>query len=360
MEYKNILIIKMSALGDVMHALPCAEALRKLYPDAKISWIVHPQFGAFIPEPPTVDEVIYFDKVKFNKMPFLQKISYAYRLRQDLRNGKFDLVIDLQGLFKSAVISWMTGCPKRIGYNDMREGSGVISRAIHGANEKGHVVQQYLDVIRFLGSDVKEPTFPMPALKEEKQQMTERLQKEYPEIDWQKTVVLVPGAGWVTKEWPVEHFAELARRLIQDGNTIILVGGPAETAKGEAIEKAFENDKGLINLIGKTKLLELAALMGLVSFCVGGDTGPVHTAAAMGCRLIALFGPSSAHRAGPYGRFVTIISSSEKCCPCFKRKCPINKNCMDKITVDEVYKACKLQSNNNRKAGKGGDENDRA
>lgn len=323
-----------------MHALPCADALRKLYPNAKISWIVHPQFAAFIPEPPTVDEVIYFDKVNFNKLSISGKVKEFFRLQRELQAKKFDLVIDLQGLFKSAVIAWLTGCPTRIGYNDMREGSGLISRAIHGVKDKGHIVQQYLDVIRFLGSDVQEPTFPMPTLIDEREKIRELLLSKTPNIDWQKTVVLVPGAGWITKEWPVEHFTEIAKRLIQDGNTVILAGGLAETAKGEAIEKALNNN-GLINLIGKTNLRELAALMGIVSLCVGGDTGPVHIAAAMGCKIVALFGPSSGHRAGPYGKMVIIITSSESCCPCFKRKCPIQKNCMDKITVNEVYALCR-------------------
>ena len=340
MTYKNILIIKMSALGDVIHAIPCADALRKLYPEARISWLVHPQFSAFVPEPPMVDEVIFFNKAEFNELSFSDKIKKLCSLRRELHAKKFDLVIDLQGLFKSAVIAWLTGCPNRIGYNDLREGSGFISKAIHGPNDKGHVIQQYLDVIRYLGSDVKEPVFPMPTLTSEKQQMRDLLLSEKPNINWQKTVALVPGAGWVTKEWPTEHFVELARRLIADGNTVILAGGPAEVAKGEEIEHTLDSVM-VINLIGKTKLRELAALMGIVSLCVGGDTGPVHIAAAMGRRIVALFGPSSGHRAGPYGKKVTIINSNEKCCPCFKRKCPINKNCMEKITVDEVYAACK-------------------
>ena len=340
MIYNNILVIKMSALGDVMHAIPCADALRKLYPTAKITWIVHPQFGAFIPERPIVDEVIYFDKADFSKQGVQGKIKGIFALWRELKKRNFDLVIDLQGLFKSAVIAFLTGCPTRIGYNDMREGSGLISKAIHGPNDKEHVVQQYLDVIRFLGSQVEEPTFPMPSLHAEKEKMRRILLSKQNEIDWSKTVVLVPGAGWVAKEWPEIYFASLANKLIADGQTVILAGGPAELPKADIIGNQVTEGK-VINLIGKTSLRELAALMGIVSLCVGGDTGPVHIAAAMGCRIIALFGPSSGHRAGPYGAKVIIISSSDNCCPCFKRKCPLQKNCMSMITVDEVYAACK-------------------
>ena len=103
MEYKNILLIKMSSLGDILHSLPFADALRRRYPKAKITWLVHPQFAGFLPDPPVIDEVIYFDKVKFNKMGLCDKLHYFREMRALLHSRHFDLVIDLQGLFKSAV-----------------------------------------------------------------------------------------------------------------------------------------------------------------------------------------------------------------------------------------------------------------
>lgn len=335
MEYQNILLIKMSALGDVMHALPCAAALRELYPKAKITWIVHPQFSTFIPEPPIVDEVICFDKKAFSKMTLRDKLREILRMRNLLREKKFDLVLDLQGLFKSAVIAWLTGCPNRYGYNDMREGSWLVSKPVHGENDHAHIVQQYLDVIRFLGSKVEEPDFPMPALTEEKKRVQEILLSSFGDIDKEKLVAIVPGAGWITKEWPIESYIDLSERLIKKDRNIVLIGGTAELDKGEKIVAALPKEK-VLNLINKTNLKELAALMGNVGLCIGGDTGPVHIAAAMGTRIIALFGASSGHRAGPYGKYVTIISTDEKCAPCFKRKCPLHKNCMEKIQVAQI------------------------
>ena len=338
MEYKNILIIKMSALGDVMHALPCAAALRELYPKAKISWLVHPQFGTFVPEPPYVDEVIYFDKKAFSKMGIGGKLQEFTRMRKLLREKHFDLVLDLQGLFKSAVMAWLTGCKNCLGYNDMREGSHLISRPIHGPNDKGHIVQQYLDVIRYLGSNVNEPVFPMPPLVAEKQKMEKMLKEYFPEADASDIVALVPGAGWVTKEWPEAYFIDLGKALLLQGKYLLLIGGPAEENKGKQICDALPKDR-VLNLIGKTNLKELAAVMGSIGLCIGGDTGPVHIAAAMGCRIIALFGASSGHRAGPYGKNVTIISTDVECAPCFKRKCPLKKNCMERISVEQVLKS---------------------
>lgn len=120
MEYKNILLIKMSSLGDILHTLPFAAALRQRFPKAKITWLVHPQFAGFVPDPPVIDEIIYFDKVKFNKMNLLAKLAYFQEMRRLLHSKKFDLVIDMQGLFKSAVLAAISGCSDRIGYCEMR------------------------------------------------------------------------------------------------------------------------------------------------------------------------------------------------------------------------------------------------
>ena len=175
MDYKNILIIKMSSLGDVIHTLPFSAALRRLYPKARISWLVHPQFSGFLPDPPTIDKIIYFDKVAFNKLGILQKISFLRKFRQELHAEKFDLVIDMQGLFKSAVIAALTGCPNRIGYCEMREGSGLVSKAICGLHSEDHVIERYLDVVRYLGADVKDIDFPLPDLAREEKSERKKL-----------------------------------------------------------------------------------------------------------------------------------------------------------------------------------------
>lgn len=214
MEYRNILLIKMSSLGDILHTLPFAAALRKRYPKAKITWLVHPQFAGFVPDPPVIDEVLYFDKVKFNKLGFSDKLKYFCEMRSLLHSKHFDLVIDMQGLFKSAVLAAISGCDNRIGYCEMREGSGLVSKAIGGTHSKDHVIERYLDVARYLGAKVDsldDVEFPMPDLSTETASVQHKLQ----EAGWQggDYVVIVPGARWWTKEWPVEHYIELAKSL---------------------------------------------------------------------------------------------------------------------------------------------------
>lgn len=334
MEYKNILIIKMSSLGDVIHALPFSATLRKLYPKAKITWLVHPQFAGFVPDAPTIDEVIFFDKVAFNKMGFLGKINFLRTFRQELHDKHFDLVIDLQGLFKSAVIAWLTGCPNRIGYCEMREGSGLVSKAICGEHSQEHVIERYLDVARYLGADVEKIDFPLPNLDKEAVSVRDKLiiagmkDKDY--------VVFVPGARWETKEWPPEHYATLADKVTADGTYVVLAGGPDETEKAELIKATAENDK-IIDLTGKTSLRELAALIKGCKVYISGDTGPLHFAAALKKPLIAMYGPTKAERTGPYGGDnITVLTSPANCAGCLKKHCS-DWHCMYDITPEMVY-----------------------
>ncbi len=333
MEYKNILLIKMSSLGDILHSLPFAAALRGRFPHAKITWLVHPQFAGFLPDPPVIDEVIYFDKVKFNKMGLCAKLQYFKEMRALLHSKRFDLVIDLQGLFKSAVLAAISGCDNRIGYCEMREGSKFVSRPICGSHSREHVIERYLDVARYLGANVDEIEFPLPDLTKESKAVAEKLKNKGLEGDY---VVMVPGARWETKVWPPENYAALADKIIAGGASVVLAGGPDDAPKGEAIQNSCKSGR-LINLIGQTSLRELAALIKGCSFYISGDTGPLHFAAALKKPLIAMYGPTKADRTGPYGsKNSTVIISPAKCAGCLKKHCS-DWHCMYDITPQMVY-----------------------
>ena len=335
MDYKNILIIKMSSLGDVIHTLPFSAALRRLYPKARISWLVHPQFSGFLPDSPTIDKIIYFDKVAFNKMGSLQKINFLRKFRQELHAERFDLVIDMQGLFKSAVVAALTGCQNRIGYCEMREGSGFVSKAICGSHSDDHVIERYLDVARYLGADVKDIDFPLPDLAREEQSVRKKLADKG--VTEQEYVVFVPGARWETKEWPSEHYAALADKVTQDGTFVVLAGGPDEKEKAALIDAAAETDR-IIDLTGQTSLRELAALIKGCQVFISGDTGPLHFAAALKKPLVAMYGPTKADRTGPYGSDkATVLVTPAACAGCLKKHCN-DWHCMGDITPEMVYK----------------------
>ena len=329
MEYNNILIIKMSSLGDVLHTLPFVAVLRDRFPKARLTWLVHPQFGAFVPDPPVVDEVIYFNKVKFNKLSICDKWSYFWEMRTLLHSKKFDLVIDMQGLFKSAVLAAISGCDNRIGYCEMREGSGFVSKAITGPHANDHVIERYLDVARYLGCSVNKIQFPMPDLQKEwlaVQGKSEAVIKPY--------VILVPGARWKTKKWSSEYFSRLAEMILCDGKQVVLAGGPEDESLGKQIS---ELSPGVANLTGKTSLRELGALIQHCAGYISGDTGPLFIAAAMKKPLIALYGPTRPDRTGPYGGAeATIITAPLSCAGCLKKHCD-NWLCMKAITPEMVF-----------------------
>ena len=336
-EYKNILIIKMSSLGDILHTLPSVAVLRKCFPKARLTWLVHPQFSAFVPDPPMVDEVIYFDKVKFNKMGLAEKWSYFKEMRALLHSKKFDLVIDMHGLFKSAVLAAISGCDNRIGFCAMWEGSGFVSKPIRGPHAKGHAIEQYLDVVRYLGCPVDEISFPMPDLQKEWQSVQKKA-----EAVKEPYVVLVPGARWDTKVWSTEYFAKLADMILQDGKQVVVAGGPEDAPLGAQIAKLAP---GVTDLTGKTSLRELGALIQHCTVYISADTGPLFIAAAMKKPLIALYGPTRPDKTGPYGsEDAVVITSPVSCAGCLKRHCS-HWICMSSITPEMVFEDYKKKIN---------------
>jgi heptosyltransferase-1/heptosyltransferase-2 len=320
----------MSSLGDVLHTLPFAAALREVYPDARISWLVHPQFGDFIPCPGVIDEVIYFDRRALSSMGLGAKFRYLRTLRRELRARKFDLVIDMQGLFKSALMVWMSGCKNRIGYCEMREGSGLISRAIVGEHAQDHVIERYLDVARYLGWRGSSIDFPIADIAADEASARAKLLGAGVAGSY---VVVAASARWQTKEWLPSHYIDLIRRIISDGCAVVLAGSAGDEARAQEIAR----DSGAVNLAGKTTLKELAALIKNCSLFISADTGPLHFAAAFKKPLIAMYGPTLAARTGPYGDpDAHVILSPAECRGCLRKKCS-DWHCMSDITPDMVY-----------------------
>lgn len=342
-EYKNILIIKLSSLGDICHALPSLAALRKLYPKAKISWAVNKQFADLLVGHPLLDEVIIIEQKSLTKGSFGARYQYFKKLRAELKAHNFDLVLDLQGLFKSSVIALMTGCPNRYGYWELREGSRLFTKAIKGAYAQEHVIQRYLDVIRFFGSDVQEPEFVLPDIDVHEQELHKLgLDGQY--------IVLAPATSWASKEWPADNYVELGIKLINGGWKLVLVGGTTDIAKSAAIVEQIQNSVGdidnkITDLTGKTTLKQLMAVCKNASLYISGDTGPLHIAACTEVPIIAMYGPTMPDRTGPYiskntvsNKKTIVLSGKADCAPCRRRVCSPLK-CMQSISVDEVYAA---------------------
>ncbi len=304
---KRILLIKPSAIGDVVHALPIWNLLRSRWPEARITWVVTPVCRGLIEGLEDL-EIIEFDRKKLAAAwRSFSAAATLWKLHRQLRGGEFDCVIDLQGLFRSGWMSWRSGAPVRVGLANAREGAWMFyNRRVALATPEQHALDRYLQVVKALGCEGP-VRFPFPLGPQHRQWAAQRTE------GLGKYAVMLPGANWPSKRWPTENFAQLVEPLWQRwGLRSVVAGGPDDAARAEKIG-------GAINLAGKSSLMELTALLERAAVVIANDTGPMHIAAALGVPLVALFGPTNPVRTGPYGRMDAVVRVDASCSPCYRR-----------------------------------------
>lgn len=336
----NILIVKLSAIGDVIHTLPALAALRKLHPDAHITWVIEEAASDLIKDHPYLDRVIishrkqWIDDLKHGRTrrPFHEMNAFI----RDLRSRSYDLVIDFHGLFKSAVVVFLSSGKRKLGYASMQELSGLFLNEKIPEDMKKHAVDRYLDFLRYFGTDIKEPEFLIPIGEENRNRIEGLLRINGIDKNDQFTAVN-PMALWDTKLWKDENFARLCDLIIEEFNVrVILTGSNREDLTH--IESLMRSS--CINLGGETTLRDLAYLYQRSSLLITTDSGPMHLAVAMGTPVVALFGPTNPNLTGPYGKEHTVILKELPCSPCFLKTCD-SMQCMRDITVEEVFQAVK-------------------
>lgn len=337
MTYKNILIVKLSAIGDVVHALPVASALKNCYPKARITWVVEKPAYDLLTNNPYIDEIIVFDKLKFKS--FLGFMHHSPGFIRRLREAKFDLSLDLQGLFKSGMISFLSGANSRLVYENAREGSHLLSKRVVGEYSQGHVVDRYLDVVRSLGCKIHKPVFDV-VVPPDQGELTRRIVAKAG-LDIERSyVVLALGANWPNKIWPFEHFAKLSDRLYNANIIPVMIGGSGDRILADHISSMTQIPP--IDLTGKTTLKQLAYVIQKASAFVGGDTGPMHLSVAMGTPTVALMGPTDTIRNGPYGKGHAAVVTPRDCAGCWQRSCPKKLDCLQAVTVEQIYEAVQV------------------
>jgi heptosyltransferase-1 len=338
----NILIVKLSAIGDVIHTLPSAAALRELYPDAHITWVVEEASSDLLAGHPDLDRVLISKRRKWlRELVNPQRAGRAFHEVREflkaLRDRPYDLVIDFHGLFKSAFIVLLSGGHRKLGYDSMQELSGLFLNEKIPEDMNKHAVDRYLDFLRHLGAKVGEPQFHVPVDEENKRKVDSLLERRGIVRD-ERFVAISPVALWDTKLWEGKKFAMLCDRLIGELNLKLVLTGARADGLLQRIEKSV--NRPIINLGGETTLRDLAYLFGRAALLITTDSGPMHIAAAVGTPVVALFGPTSPARTGPRGRGHTIIQKDLECSPCFQKKCEV-LTCMKEITVEEVFQAVK-------------------
>jgi heptosyltransferase-1 len=336
LTYKNILIVKLSAIGDVIHALPVAPALKQCFPKSRITWVVEQPAYDLLTNNPCIDEIIVFEKARVKSLSGLY--HYAPNFISELRARRFDLALDLQGLFKSAALSFLSGAAQRLVYCNAREYSDVIGKKVCGPNSQGHIVERYLDVVRSLGCSSTDPEFVINITDSEAQQAVAIAKQAGLAVN-NPYVVLIPGTNWTNKCWPADYFATLAGRIFDSQMIPVFVGGNAD--KAIMCEISSKSTLPPIDLTGKTSLKQLAYIIKNARVVVAGDTGPMHLAAAVGTPVVALFGPTDPERNGPYGSKHAVLTTRRSCERCWRRQCPDGKVCLSEISVDQVFDAVK-------------------
>jgi len=321
----RILIIKLSSLGDVLHALPAVAELAEQY-SAEVDWAVQP---AFAPLVRTFSCVRHVYEVSRPSKPF----AYVSAIRR-IRRQRYDLVVDFQGLLKSAFVARFAHAERRIGPSFAREGSRFFYTELAGKlNKDRHAVDECFDVLRHL-------ELPVPDLA--------RFPITVPSIDLDESaplsatgprIALAPLSRWESKNWPAEYFSALLKRLVAAHDARVYVIGGVDD---RSVCASIIADAGVeaANLCGRFSLGDSLGVLAQCEALVSNDSGPMHMGAALGVKCVVPFGPTLPERTGPYGLNHVILRAGVPCAPCYKRKCPIGTHvCLRNITPERVEQA---------------------
>lgn len=340
----RILIIKPSSLGDIVHALPVLAALRHALPDARISWLINRSFASLLEQHPLLDEVIVFDRKTYGKMHArLGALSAFAGFVADLRRRRFDIVLDLQGLYRSGFLALASGAPQRIGFSATREFAGLhYSRRIATPSELTHAVDRNVAFARGIGLAIDSPDFPL-ALSQDEAARAGALIEHHGGAADAAYLAVIPGARWRTKLWDPTRLAASANEardaLPARGNgsgrplQVVLLGAPDETEISARV--AADLDGRVIDLTGKTNLRELTAVIAGARAVLCHDSGPMHIAAALNVPTVAIFGPTDPKRCGPYSPVARVVGTAIECRGCYLRECG-HHSCMRQLSVTDV------------------------
>jgi heptosyltransferase I len=326
---ERIALIKPSALGDIAHSLPVLTALRQRFPASHISWIVNRGYAPILEGHPDLDDIVAFDRGALRKSWLSGGVAFARFLHQ-LRKQRFDLVIDLQGLFRTGLMTVATGAPVRIGLASAREGATLFyTHRVDDRTDVRHAVDRYWRVAEALGATC-EKAFHVPIQADARDWAQATLQ-QYPR-PWLAVGV---GSRWLTKRWPPEHFAALVGRAqAAYGGTAIFVGAPEEADLAHIAASLVT--RPTVQLTGKTTLPQLVALLAASDVMIANDTGPLHLAVALGRPVVAPYTCTLIERTGPYAQTERAVETSIWCRGSYLKTCP-RMECMAELTPERLW-----------------------
>ncbi len=328
---KRILIIKPSSLGDIIHGLPVLKAIREKWPDAKISWLVKEIYADILHGNPCIDELILLKKNSLTTaiFPFGKKLHQA----------RFDLVLDIQGLFRSGLIAYLSGAPIRVGFRNGRELSTIFYTHKVDIPISLHAVDRNLKLASSLGCKNQKVKFPLKMNRKSLCEVSDFFKKNQLN-NKNPIIILAPGGRWEKKRWPAKFFSRLGLLLSKELKAgVILIGDNQERRLVQEIRNSMQISAAEAIDVSLPFLVEI---IGKSDVVVTNDSAPMHIAAATGIPVVALFGPTNPDRTGPYTERKLVIRKDMECIPCFRKPCIYNRfDCMESISVEEVFEGVK-------------------
>ena len=339
----KILIVRLSAIGDVIHCLPVLHALRRKFPNAYIGWVVEDKAADILINNPLLDKVYVLPKKKWEAQGLTANtIKEFIHFVKLIREEKFDIAIDLQELFKSGLMTFLSGAKRRIGHAKTREFADIF------VNEKlkphnifdpdKMIIERYLEPAKYLGAPTDEVKFSLPPVNQETKDYIDSFLKNFKED--RPLIVFSPATIWSSKHWIEAYWSELLEKLSLSYN-VILIGSENDVNLINRITSSIKSDNYL-SLAGKTSLFQLIELFNRTDILIAPDTGPAHIANATDKPvIITIFGSTSYKRSAPWGEKHAALSAELPCQPCFKRQCrrkDFKMECMKTITPDTIIK----------------------
>ncbi len=330
-EPKRILIVRPSALGDVCKTVPVLASLRRAFPEARIDWLVQDTFADAVAHHPGLDRVILFDRAGMGRRMRMLRPGLALAFISKLRKAKYELVLDCQGLARSSLFTRVTGARKRIGHADVPELAWLGYNIKVDEENRLHTVDRMLSLVKAAGVEPVQDMrlFTSPA---SQHWALQRLGDDRP------VTVIAPTSRWSGKRWPKERFAQVAKHLLDNhGHRIAIVAGPGEENQcGPVIELAESHPDRVLDLIGTTSIGQLMGIIERASLLIANDSAALHMAVGFDRSIIALFGPTSIEKVGPYLQDSSVIQHITPEDTLNHKDEAAGQQLMNRISTDEV------------------------
>lgn len=329
---RHLLIVKLSSIGDVVHALPVALALKRQHPSLRISWAVEQWTAPLVMGHPAIDRLVVFPPMMRWPARMGEWWPEMRAAVRSLREESYDAALDLQGLAKSAIVSCLSRAPIRLARAGQREGAHLVSTSVPMPDMPIHAVDEYLLVAQALGASPEPVEFGLTPSAEARASVARLLEGRGVPSD-RRVIVVNPSAAQSWKHWPAARWSEVLDHLADSGTVIVMGSASQAAAHRDIVARA---QRPPVDVTGQTTLAEVIALLERAALHLAPDTGTVHIAVALGTPVVAIHGPTSRVRVGPYRQPGSAVGHEHLCgrgCP---TRCHSQRRCLDAVTVDEV------------------------